>query len=224
MQYHRRTGLSSPAFAEHAWMEPAAYRRRAHGVVSPALGTLSWTGCGPVSQRAVLDPRCCCFLQTCVPVCTLARHKDKPVYSTKKHGQTLPRVAVSAPRVSLPAPGISILPVLQTPQHALPGGAAEGGAGCGRLPPGPARVLVLEALSVPFPGSEDGTACSPSRATTRGSQPCSCCFALFPPCRNQRGQVRCASKHRNHILNGNEMCELNVNYSRMEGQSLLVKV
>lgn len=35
------------------------------------------------------------------------------------------------------------------------------------------------------------------------------------PC-NSRGQVRCASKHCNHILNGNEMCELNVNYSRME--------
>ena len=56
------------------------------------------------------------------------------------------------------------------------------------------------------------------------SLPSACCSLLFSfPC-NSRGQVRCASKHCNHILNGNEMCELNVNYSRMEGQSLLVKV
>lgn len=56
------------------------------------------------------------------------------------------------------------------------------------------------------------------------SLPGACCSLLFSfPC-NSRGQVRCASKHCNHILNGNEMCELNVNYSRMEGQSLLVKV
>lgn len=54
--------------------------------------------------------------------------------------------------------------------------------------------------------------------------PGACSSLLFSsPC-NSRGQVRCASKHCNHILNGNEMCELNVNYSRMEGQSLLVKV
>lgn len=56
------------------------------------------------------------------------------------------------------------------------------------------------------------------------SLPSACPSLLFSfPC-NSRGQLRCASKHCNHILNGNEMCELNVNYSRMEGQSLLVKV
>lgn len=56
------------------------------------------------------------------------------------------------------------------------------------------------------------------------SLPGACCSLLFSfPC-NSRGQVRCASKHCNHILNGNETCELNINYSRMEGQSLLVKV
>lgn len=56
------------------------------------------------------------------------------------------------------------------------------------------------------------------------SLPSACPSLLFSfPC-NSRGQVRCASKHCNHILNGNEMCELNVNYGRIEGQSLLVKV
>lgn len=63
-----------------------------------------------------------------------------------------------------------------------------------------------------------------SRGQGLCSLPGPCCSLLFSfPC-NSRGQVRCASKHCNHILNGNEMCELNVNYSRMEGQSLLVKV
>lgn len=81
----------------------------------------------------------------------------------------------------------------------------------------PARAMVLAAPSVPFPAG---------RAAPRVPvlQPRSCCFPLFSSRPNRRGQVRCASKHCNHILNGNEMCELNVNYSRMEGQSLLVKV
>lgn len=56
------------------------------------------------------------------------------------------------------------------------------------------------------------------------SQPCSCSFMFSSCCPNQTGQVRCASKHCNHILNGNETCELNVNYGRMGGQSPLVKV
>lgn len=79
-------------------------------------------------------------------------------------------------------------------------------------PSGPALDVVLEAFL------------ALSSTVFFQSQPGSCCSVLFPSRPNRRGQVRCASKHCNHILNGNEMCELNVNYSRMEGQSLLVKV
>lgn len=76
--------------------------------------------------------------------------------------------------------------------------------------------------SGPAPTSEAGAGDPAAKGCS--SLPAACCSLLFSfPC-NSRGQVRCASKHCNHILNGNEMCELNVNYSRMEGQSLLVKV
>lgn len=86
----------------------------------------------------------------------------------------------------------------------------------------PCPVTFPGAFPVPFSSTRSGSV--RSAAETRGSQPRSCCFVLFSSCPNRRGQVRCASKHCNHILNGNEMCELNVNYGRMEGQSLLVKV
>lgn len=86
----------------------------------------------------------------------------------------------------------------------------------------PCPVTFPGAFPVPFSSTRSGSV--RSAAQTRGRQPRSCCFVLFSSCPNRRGQVRCASKHCNHILNGNEMCELNVNYGRMEGQSLLVKV
>ena len=89
------------------------------------------------------------------------------------------------------------------------------------LPPTP----TLPHLSSVFPLRPLGGAWAGDPAAKGSSSlPGACCSLLFSfPC-NSRGQVRCASKHCNHILNGNEMCELNVNYSRMEGQSLLVKV
>lgn len=74
------------------------------------------------------------------------------------------------------------------------------------------HVVMSPERSVPIP------TCCPH------SQPYSFCFMFSSCCPNRRGQVRCASKHCNHILNGNEMCELNVNYGRMGGQSPLVKV
>ena len=85
----------------------------------------------------------------------------------------------------------------------------------------------LHPISLQFPPPdpwEGGLRAGDPAAWGFRSLPSACPSLLFSfPC-NSRGQVRCASKHCNHILNGNEMCELNVNYSRIEGQSLLVKV
>lgn len=82
--------------------------------------------------------------------------------------------------------------------------------------------LLCAPISLQFPPRSLGGRALSWRPCSLGlPQPSQCLlFLLFSfPC-NLRDRWD-ASKHCNHILNGNEMCELNVNYSRMEGQSLV---
>lgn len=103
---------------------------------------------------------------------TLASHKDKPVYPMKK---TMEKH--SPENCLLRTPVLPVAPLIPCvwrclkPCGKLTGVEQRGGrAGlCPSVRPSvPARAMFLEVLSVPFPSSESGAMCSPSRSQAPG--------------------------------------------------------